>query len=100
MPFEMIVGLTVTNETDYARYREEMTPILQSHGGGFRFDFKIAEVLASEANHEINRVFAIYFKDREHKERFFGDNRYMEIRAKYLEKALNGRTLIAEYSRA
>ena len=97
--YEMIVGLNVVDESVYALYRKEMTPILQSYGGGFRYDFTIAKTHQSAAAHEITRLFAIYFPDFATKERFFGDKDYKAIRAKYLEQALNGRTSIAEYER-
>jgi len=38
MSFEMMVGLNVTDEACYAKYREEITPILESFGGGFRYE--------------------------------------------------------------
>lgn len=41
---EMLVGLNITNDDNYTKYREGMTPILESIGGGFNYDFKIAEV--------------------------------------------------------
>ena len=47
MALEMLVGLYVVDDEGYQSYRTEMTPILESYGGGFGYDFKITEVLKS-----------------------------------------------------
>ena len=62
MPYEIIVGLNVTDDELYQKYREEMTPILKNYGGGFRYDFLIEKVLKTDSESKINRVFAIYFE--------------------------------------
>ena len=50
-----------------------------------------AEVLKSQTDHEINRVFAIYFPDKEAMQQFFS--------AKFFESCVASTTLMAEYSR-
>lgn len=95
----MLVGLTVTDDAAYAQYRAAMTPLLHAHGGGFRYDFRIAEVLQSAADHAINRVFAIHFPSRPQKDAFFANSEYQAIRARFFEPAVGGRTVIAEYER-
>lgn len=80
MRFEYLVGLQVTDEEKYAAYRAAMLPLLKSHGGGFRYDFKVAETLISEAEHPINRVFVIYFRDEAAKDAFFAHPAYLEIK--------------------
>lgn len=99
MAFELMVGLTVSDSQTYAAYREAMAPLLREHGGGFRFDFEVARVLKSEAPHEINRVFAIYFRDRANKDAFFSRPEYLAIKARFFEKSVAGTTIIAEYER-
>jgi uncharacterized protein (DUF1330 family) len=98
MSFEITVGLLVGDEETYAQYRAEMTPLLESAGGRFRYDFKVARTLKSEVGHEINRVFVIQFPDRAVKDRFFADSQYVEIRARLFEKAVKHTAIIAEYS--
>jgi uncharacterized protein (DUF1330 family) len=98
MPFEMMVGLLVVDQEKYARYRAEMTPLLEAAGGRFRYDFEVARTLKGEAAHEINRVFVIQFPDRASKERFFADSRYVEIRARLFDTSVEGRATIAEYT--
>ena len=98
MPYEMMVGLLVANPEKYARYRAEMTPLLEAAGGRFRYDFEIARTLKSEAGHDINRVFVIQFPDRAGKERFFADSRYVEIRGRLFDTSVEGRATIAEYT--
>ena len=99
MSYEMIVGLEVRDSKLYADYREAMAPLLRRHGGGFRYDFEVARVLRSESKHQINRVFAIYFKDRENKVAFFAHPDYQAIKAKYFERSVASTTIISEYLR-
>jgi uncharacterized protein (DUF1330 family) len=98
MAFEMMVGLTVTNDDVYTEYRAAMRPLLEAHGGGFRYDFKISEVLKSTSTHPINRVFAIYFKDEESMNAFFSNPDYLKIKATYFEKSVAGTTIFGSYS--
>lgn len=98
MAYEMTVGLLVVDEEKYARYRAEMTPLLEAAGGRFRYDFQVARTLKSEVGHEINRVFVIQFPDLEAKDRFFADGRYVEIRGRLFEGAVRHTAILAEYS--
>ena len=97
MAFEMLLGLNVTDEVSYQAYREAMTPILQAHNGGFGYDFRIAEVLQSETDGPINRVFTIHFPDKQTMEKFFSNVDYMRVREKYFEPAVESTTRIAAY---
>jgi uncharacterized protein (DUF1330 family) len=99
MSFEMTVGLLVVDHEKYAQYRVEITPLLEAAGGGFRYDFEVARTLKSEASHDINRVFVIQFPDRAAKERFFADSRYVAIRTRLFDPAVESRATIAEYVR-
>ena len=99
MAYELIIGLQVTDEAGYLQYRKAMRPILESYGGGFRYDFRVSEVLQTQAEHEINRVFAIFFRDKDARERFFADAAYQKIRQRYFDPAVNGSTVIASYER-
>lgn len=98
MAYEMIVALEITDDATYARYRDAMRPLLESYGGGFRYDFVVAEVLKSASEHPIQRVFAIHFRDRDARDAFFADPRYLEIRARYFDASVRGRTILAEHS--
>lgn len=42
MAFERIMGIYVTDEAEYQRYREGMLPILHQFGGDFGFDFRVS----------------------------------------------------------
>jgi len=97
MPFDMTVGLFVSDQDKYAQYRAEMTPLLQAAGGAFRYDFEVARTLKSEAGHDINRVFILRFPDREAKERFFTNQQYLEIRGRLFQPAVAGRITISEH---
>lgn len=96
---EMLVGLNVTNDGDYTKYREGMTPLLNSIGGGFRYDFKIAEVLKSESPNKINRLFAIYFPSEEKMNAFFSDSEYLKFKQQFFSKSVETTTIISTYKR-
>lgn len=97
--FELLVGLYVTDDKIYNRYRELMTPILKEYGGSFRYDFTIGKVLKSESVQQINRLFILTFPDVRSKENFFADEHYVSVRAKLFEPAVRSVTSIAEYVR-
>ncbi len=99
MVYEMMVGLTVTDDAVYQEYRDAMAPLLAAHGGGFRFDFTIAKVLKSASDHPINRVFAIYFASQERKDAFFGNADYQAIKARFFTRAVAGTTIFGGYER-
>ena len=76
-----------------------MKPILESYGGGFGYDFQIAEVLKSETEAPINRVFTIYFRDESAMNSFFSNKEYLEIKEKHFNQAVTHTTFIATYER-
>ena len=95
----MIVGLQISNEDLYRDYRKAMKPLLDKAGGGFRYDFKVSEVLQNQEGHPINRVFAIYFGSKTKKENFFHDPAYQEIKKQFFEASVEATTIISEYER-
>ncbi len=99
MAYERLVGLYVTDEAAYAAYREQMTPLLHAVGGSFRYDFRVAEALQSEAEHPINRLFLISFPTRSLHDQFFQDPRYLEARRAHFERAVQGATVLAVLER-
>ena len=99
MTYEMMVGLTVTDDALYQQYREAMAPLLAAHGGGFRYDFTIAKVLKSASEHAINRVFAIGFGSKAQKDAFFAHPDYQAIKARFFERAVAGTTIFGGYER-
>ncbi len=100
MSYQILVGLCVTDDRLYSEYRDAMTPILESYGGGFGYDLKVSQVLKSETTEPINRVFTIVFKDRASKNDFFSDPSYLEFKNKYFEPSVRHTTLIADYELA
>ncbi len=97
MSFERIMGLEVSNDEEYQKYRENMIPILHSFGGRFGYDFKVSEVLKSKTQSPINRVFTIDFPSREVMDNFFSDPSYLEVKNKYFTESVNSVTTIAMY---
>jgi uncharacterized protein (DUF1330 family) len=99
MAYEKLIGMHVLGDEDYARYREGMTPLLLAAGGGFRYDFVVSKTLKSEATHPINRVFAIWFPDKDASDKFFDDPEYKKVRAQWFDGAVAAYSILAEYSR-
>ncbi len=95
----MLVGLNVIDDETYQLYRDEMTPILLSYGGGFGYDFKLSEVLKSKTEAPINRVFTIYFLNEDSMNSFFSDDKYLKIKEMHFEKSVTDTTIIATYGR-
>jgi uncharacterized protein (DUF1330 family) len=94
---ETLMGLDVSDDDGYQAYRDAMSPLLERIGGGFRYDFTIAKTLRSSAGHEINRVFIIYFPNRQARDRFFDDEAYREIRGRLFETSVRDTTIIGEW---
>ena len=99
MAFERLVGLNVVDDEAYQSYRDEMTPILKSYGGGFGYDFKVSEVLKSKTETPINRVFTIYFSSEDSMNSFFSNDEYLKIKKRHFEKSVTDTTIIATYER-
>lgn len=99
MAYEMIVGLNVTDNEKYAEYRRLMTPLLEQHDGGFRYDFIVSDVLICEENKPINRVFAIFFGSRGQMEGFFSNTDYLAIKEQYFAPSVEDVVVLNEYER-
>ncbi len=99
MAIERLVALQVDNDQLYDSYRENMFPILQKYNGGFGYDFKISEVLRSEKDMPINRVFTIYFETENQMESFFSDEEYLEVKHKYFSASVSSVIEIAKYNK-
>jgi len=97
MKYENIVGLFVTDDEMYSGYRQQMTPLLESYGGGFRYDFRVAQTLINESGDPINRVFAIYFGDKKQMDCFFADPDYLRMKETFFIPSVQSVTIISEY---
>ncbi len=97
MALEILVGLHIVDEAGYQSYRDEMTPMLESYGGGFGYDFKVSEVLKSPTEAPINRVFTIFFPDQVSRDAFFSNNEYLKVRQRHFDKSVTATTIIATY---
>ncbi len=93
--FERIMGLNVIDDQGYSDYRDRMTPILNSYGADFGYDFIVSEVLLSKTSSKINRVFSIDFPDEATMKSFFEDPDYIQIKELYLDSSIDGKTVIS-----
>src|SRR5215468_8229976 len=92
----ILVGLEVTDEATYARYRAAMTPILLRYDGSFGVDLAVARVLHG-ADTRLNRVFPMLFPDRPARDGFFADKAYSAVRAALFEPAVARMVTLGEY---
>ena len=99
MAYEMLVGLNILDEEAYQLYRDEMTPILETYGGAFGYDFKVSEVLKSLTKAPINSLFTISFPSQDSRDSFFSNDEYLRVRQRHFEKSVSDTTIIATYER-
>ncbi len=97
--YEMLIGLNVTDDAVYDRYRENMKPILHRYGGDFRYDFRVGEVLKSETAEPINRLFLLVFPDQAARAAFFTDEEYVAVRTEFFDASVGAVTVISEVTR-
>ena len=97
--FERIMGLNVIDDDAYAKYRDEMTPILHSYNADFGYDFIVSNVLKSKSTKKINRVFTIDFPSESTMLIFFEDPVYVEVKKKYLDHAIDSKTIISMHEK-
>ncbi len=83
----------------YQAYRDGMAPILKAFSGKFGYDFSVDEVLKSEADHNINRVFTICFDSKQRMKDFFADPEYLSVRTMYFSDSVDGATIISSYEK-
>ncbi len=99
MTFERIMGIYVSDAKEYQRYREGMMPILHSFGGSFGYDFKVAKVLLSKTEDQINRVFTIEFPSKDAMDAFFSDPIYLEVQKKHFTNSVSSKTIISMHEK-
>ena len=97
MAYEMVVGLNIVDDEAYTKYREAMMPILKEYGGGFRYDFKVSDVLKNDEGRIINRVFTIQCRDKAAMDEFFQNSEYLKAKTMFFEKSVGATTIISEY---
>lgn len=99
MTHEILVGLEVIDDKKYQQYRDAMKPILNSFGGDFGYDFKIAEVLRAKTTANINRVFTIHFPNNQKMDDFFSDPDYQQVKTQFFNSSVADMTIIASYNK-
>lgn len=97
-PNEVLIGVQVIDEAGYARYRAEMAPLLEAHGGRFVLDVRVAEILRAPSPTAFNRLFVIHFLSARHRDAFFADPGYMAVRARLFEPSVSEMVRLGDYS--
>jgi len=98
--FERVMGLNVVDDEAYKNYREGMTPILNSYGADFGYDFVVSRVLKSKTKDKINRVFTIDFPSKEIMNEFFNDPDYLKVKRTFLDHSIDSKTLISMHEKS
>jgi len=99
MSYEILVGLNVVDEKIYQQYRTAMKPVLHDYDGDFCYDLKISEVLKSESNENLNRVFTLNFPSVQQKDDFFSDPQYLQVKQKFFDRSVDSITIMASYQK-
>tara|TARA_R110002050_G_scaffold129250_9_gene250781 strand:+ start:303 stop:608 length:306 start_codon:yes stop_codon:yes gene_type:complete len=99
MSYEILVGLNVLDKSKYEEYRVAMKPILSQYEGRFGYDFHVSEVLITEKDNDINRVFTINFSSKNNMENFFSDQDYLKVREKHFNASVGNAIRIASYEK-
>lgn len=99
MAFERIMGIEVSDDEEYQRYREGMMPILHSFGGAFGYDFKVSEVLKSKTDEAINRVFTIDFPSKQVMDEFFSSPEYLVVQQRHFTRSVKSKTVISMHEK-
>ena len=99
MSYEILVGLNVLNDLKYEDYRTAMKPIISTYDGRFGYDFVVSDVLISEGNTDINRVFTINFSSKSKMEGFFSDAQYLVVKENYFVESVGSTTIISSYEK-
>lgn len=94
---EILVGLQVDNEELYAKYRAEMTPLLEAHGGCFVVDVRVAAVLRAPGEGSFNRLFTIRFPTSLELDAFFSNPDYLAIRRRWFEPSVSSVTRLGNF---
>jgi uncharacterized protein (DUF1330 family) len=95
---EVLIGVHVIDETGYARYRAELAPLLEAHGGRFILDVRVAEILRAPSPTAFNRLFAIRFPSARHHDAFFADPDYVALRSRLFEPNVSDMVRLGDYS--
>ncbi len=94
MAYERCMGLHVTDEALYGKYREGMLPILAAHHGRIRYDLDVAAMRLNEEGKPINHIFVISFATRADNDAFFLDPAYQKVRTECFKPSVDAITLL------
>lgn len=99
MAYERIMGIYVSDDDEYQKYRNGMMPILKSFGGSFGYDLKVSEVLRSKTEDDINRVFTLEFPSKQVMGNFFADSEYLAVKKKHFNRSVDSVTAISMHEK-
>lgn len=92
-----LVGVQITDQDGYKRYRDAMTPLMHAAGGRFGIDVEVSRNLSPAGDAPINRLFTIHFPDEDALNAFFGSEAYQSVRAEHFNPSVSGSTIYGIY---
>lgn len=97
MAYELIAALHVMDAERYARYRDEIGPLLRQAAARFRLDVEVSRVVLPVNRPGFNRLFVLAFPTQAAKQAFFADPAYAEARTRHFPHCVAAFVTIAEY---
>jgi uncharacterized protein (DUF1330 family) len=94
---EILIGLQVTDQGQYAEYRKHMSPLLEAHGGRFVVDVHVAEVLLAPEAKPFNRLFTLRFPSQAQHDAFFANPDYLAVRERHWVPSVAAVQRLARY---
>ena len=92
-----MVALHITDAQRYARYRDEIRPLLAQAAADFRLDFEVSRVMRPVDQPGFNRLFVLTFPNQTAKQAFFADPAYAQARTRHFPHCVAAFVTIAEY---
>ena len=97
MTLDRLIGLSVSDDATYQKYRDHMAPFLEQYGGRFIVDVRVSEVLLAPTEAPINRMFVIQFPDEAASKAFFADPGYVAVREKFFVPSVAHAAFLGHY---
>ena len=94
MPYNLLVGLEITDAVLYQTYREQMQPLLSRYGGAFGVDVEVSRVLRAPEDARFNRLFTLIFPSRAVADAFFADDHYLRVKEQYFVGAVGAQHIL------
>jgi len=97
MAVERLIGVQVTDDSEYEEYRRQLSPLLRAAGGQFVVDVRVSDVLTAPEGARFNRMFVLRFPSAEAMQTLFEGDEYRVVREAHFEPSVSETTMLATY---